>query len=69
MNREMMARRLQRSGFSVATAENGRIALEKLKQGNFDLVLLDIIMPDSMGSIPSSLSRRIPRSATCQSSC
>ena len=49
MNREMMARRLQRSGFSVTSAENGRIALEELKKGNFDLVLLDIIMPELDG--------------------
>jgi class 3 adenylate cyclase len=49
MNCEMMARRLQRSGFNVATAENGRVALEKLKQSNFDLVLLDIIMPELNG--------------------
>ena len=45
MNREMMARRLQRSGFNVTTAENGRDALEHLRQRSFDLVLLDIIMP------------------------
>jgi class 3 adenylate cyclase len=49
MNCEMMARRLQRSGFSVTTAENGRVALEKLKQHSFDLVLLDIIMPELNG--------------------
>jgi class 3 adenylate cyclase len=45
MNREMMARRLQRSGFNITTAENGRVALERLKEQCFDLVLLDIIMP------------------------
>lgn len=49
MNREMMARRLQRSGFTVATAENGRIALEHLQRQSFDLVLLDIIMPEMDG--------------------
>jgi class 3 adenylate cyclase len=49
MNREMMARRLQRSGFTVTTAENGRVALEELKHGDFDLVLLDIIMPELNG--------------------
>jgi class 3 adenylate cyclase len=49
MNREMMARRLQRTGFSVTTAENGRIALEKLQHQSFDLVLLDIIMPELDG--------------------
>jgi class 3 adenylate cyclase len=45
MNRDMMARRLQRSGFNVTTAENGRVALDLLKQRAFDLILLDIIMP------------------------
>jgi adenylate cyclase len=49
MNREMMARRLQRSGFNVTTAENGRVALEHLKRRSFDLVLLDIIMPELNG--------------------
>ncbi len=49
MNREMMARRLQRSGFTVTTVENGRLALDLLKQREFDLVLLDIIMPELNG--------------------
>ncbi|HUL54240.1 MAG TPA: adenylate/guanylate cyclase domain-containing protein [Opitutaceae bacterium] len=49
MNREMMARRLQRSGYNVTTAENGRVALDLLKQRDFDLVLLDIIMPELNG--------------------
>ncbi|MGA2446426.1 MAG: adenylate/guanylate cyclase domain-containing protein [Opitutaceae bacterium] len=49
MNREMLARRLQRSGFNITTAENGRVALDLLKQRAFDLVLLDIIMPELNG--------------------
>ncbi|MDD2764125.1 MAG: adenylate/guanylate cyclase domain-containing protein [Opitutaceae bacterium] len=49
MNREMLARRLQRSGYNITTAENGRVALELLKQKDFDLVLLDIIMPELNG--------------------
>lgn len=49
MNREMLARRLQRSGFNITTAENGRVALDLLKQQAFDLVLLDIIMPELNG--------------------
>jgi class 3 adenylate cyclase len=49
MNREMLARRLQRSGFNVTMAENGRVALDRLKQHPFDLVLLDIIMPELNG--------------------
>jgi len=49
VNREMMARRLQRSGYTVTSAENGRIALDLLKKQDFDLVLLDIIMPELDG--------------------
>ncbi len=48
-NREMLSRRLEREGYSVDTAENGRAALEKLETGAFDLVLLDIVMPELDG--------------------
>ena len=44
-NREMLAQRLEREGYSVATAAGGREALEKLVEEQFDLVLLDLIMP------------------------
>jgi sigma-B regulation protein RsbU (phosphoserine phosphatase) len=48
-NRDVLARRLQRHGLSVATAENGRQALERVRAEPFDLVLLDIIMPELDG--------------------
>jgi adenylate cyclase len=48
-NREMLSRRLEREGYSVDTAENGRAALEMLETGAFDLVLLDIVMPELDG--------------------
>jgi adenylate cyclase len=44
-NRDMLARRLARLGYSVALAENGRVALEKIATEPFDLVLLDVVMP------------------------
>lgn len=40
---------LQQQGHTVAEAENGRQALEKLRTGSFDLVLLDIVMPEMDG--------------------
>jgi len=49
MNREMLVRRLQKIGYDVSDATNGREALNKLKEGNYDLVLLDILMPDLDG--------------------
>src|SRR6266487_4108216 len=43
-NRAMLSRRLRRQGHTVALAENGRQALEKLRTRRFDVVLLDIMM-------------------------
>jgi class 3 adenylate cyclase len=40
---------LKQQGHTVAEAENGRQALEKLKAESFDLVLLDIMMPELDG--------------------
>jgi CheY-like chemotaxis protein len=44
-NRDVLARRLERLGYAVARAENGRRALEMVHSTGFDLVLLDIMMP------------------------
>jgi len=48
-NRDVLSRRLRLQGYTVATAENGRVALEKLREASFDLVLLDILMPEMDG--------------------
>jgi CheY-like chemotaxis protein len=45
VNRDMLARRLRRLGYTVVLAENGREALERLAAEPFDVVLLDIMMP------------------------
>ena len=48
-NREILARRLQRRGFEVSEAAGGLEALDKVGRETFDLVLLDIRMPDMDG--------------------
>jgi len=48
-NRDMLKRRLQHKDFDVTTAEGGRQALAMLADRNFDVVLLDIMMPDISG--------------------
>lgn len=48
-NRTMLARRLTRLGHRVALAVNGREALEKVQAEAFDLLLLDIQMPELTG--------------------
>lgn len=48
-NRDVLTRRLEREGHHTASAENGEIALEMLRQREFDLVLLDLMMPGMNG--------------------
>ncbi len=49
MNRLLIARHLEQQGHRVAFAENGRQALTMLRGQSFDLVLLDIEMPEMDG--------------------
>lgn len=49
MNRDMLSRRLKRQGYEVIVAEDGEQALVKIKEQSFDLVLLDIMMPNISG--------------------
>ena len=49
VNRILLARGLEGQGHRVETAENGKQALEKLRSDFFDLVLLDIEMPEMNG--------------------
>ncbi len=48
-NRDLMARRLERSGFRVLSASSGPEALDLLRHRPVDLVLLDIMMPGMTG--------------------
>ena len=45
MNRDLLNRRLERQGYHVTTAVDGQQALDVLSQGEFSLVLLDIMLP------------------------
>ncbi len=49
MNRLKLLRSLEEQGHTVALAENGRQALQMLQEQSFDVVLLDIIMPEMDG--------------------
>jgi CheY-like chemotaxis protein len=48
-NRDLMSRRLERSGFRVVCAASGPEALDLLRRDPVDLVLLDIMMPGMTG--------------------
>jgi class 3 adenylate cyclase len=49
VNRLLLGRGLEQQGHKVAFAENGRQALEMLHKSEFDLMLLDIQMPEMDG--------------------
>ncbi len=49
VNRLLLTRSLELQGHRVASAENGRVALEMLRRENFDLMLLDMEMPEMDG--------------------
>ena len=49
MNRLLLARGLEQQGHTIAYAEDGREALELLGQQRFDLMLLDVLMPELDG--------------------
>jgi sigma-B regulation protein RsbU (phosphoserine phosphatase) len=49
LNRDMLSRRLERKGYSVAVSPDGPGALALVAQRAFDLVLLDVMMPGLSG--------------------
>lgn len=49
INREISLALLHAVGLSVDTAENGRIALNKIENNTYDLVLMDVQMPEMDG--------------------
>jgi CheY-like chemotaxis protein/tRNA A-37 threonylcarbamoyl transferase component Bud32 len=49
MNRDVLARRLERVGYRVTSVESGAKALETIRNQPIDLVLLDVMMPGMDG--------------------
>jgi DNA-binding response OmpR family regulator len=49
MMRELLSMSLQRLGYSVTVARNGKEALELFYNTPFDLLLLDVVMPEMTG--------------------
>lgn len=49
-NRDILTRRLVRRGFDVDEAVGGEDALAKIAENTYDLILLDVMMPDLNGN-------------------
>jgi serine phosphatase RsbU (regulator of sigma subunit) len=48
-NREVLANQVKAEGYQTATAKDGKQAIQMIQTGAFDLILLDIIMPEIDG--------------------
>jgi len=49
MNRDMLSRRLARKGFDVAIAVDGREGVDMAQSGEYDLILMDMSLPEIDG--------------------
>jgi two-component system, cell cycle response regulator DivK len=49
MNRDMLSRRLQRKGFEVAMAVDGKQGVAMARAGGYDLILMDMSLPEIDG--------------------
>lgn len=49
VNQKLAVILLQKAGFSVDTVENGRLAVKRVKEGQYNAVLMDVQMPEMDG--------------------
>ena len=59
-NRELLACQVEAQGYRVSTAADGRQAIQMIQTGSYDLILLDIIMPEVDGYEVLSWIRQSP---------
>lgn len=59
--RELLRRTLEKEGWTVAEAPNGKVALERLASLSPDLILLDLMMPEMDGFELMDVLRRDPQ--------
>jgi two-component system, cell cycle response regulator DivK len=64
MNREMLRRRLARSGYSVVTAVDGPEAVRKAREERPNLILMDVALGAMDGWEATLAIKRDPRSAS-----
>lgn len=64
VNRTVVLVHLQKAGYQVDIAENGIQAVEMFKKNNYDIVLMDIQMPEMDGNEATSLIRKFEENAS-----
>jgi len=64
MNRDMLSRRLQRKGFEVTMAVDGRQGVEMAQAGKYDVILMDMSLPEVDGWEATRMLRAAPATKT-----
>ena len=63
LNRDMLSRRLARKGYEVAVAADGRAGVEAAPGRGFDLILMDMSLPEIDGWEATRQLKADPRTA------
>ncbi len=62
---EMLAKHLETTGYYVATATSGKIALQIMIERDFDILLSDIMMPEMSGfELAEMVKKNFPDTST-----
>jgi CheY-like chemotaxis protein len=61
LNRDMLSRRLQKRAFEVTIAIDGQEGIDKALADSFDLILMDLSLPDVDGCAATRRLRADPR--------
>ncbi|HEY6060476.1 MAG TPA: response regulator [Gemmatimonadales bacterium] len=64
MNRDMLSRRLQRKGYEVTMAVDGRQGVDMARSGGYDLILMDMSLPEIDGWEATRQLRAAPETRT-----
>ena len=60
MNRDMLSRRLERKGYAVTMAVDGKQGVEMARAGGYDLILMDMSLPEIDGWEATRQLRAVP---------